>query len=40
MAKHEMNSKVDLYFGKDKWRKDPQQLRMIVFDFGLAEEMK
>ena len=40
MAKHEMNPKVDFYFNKDKWQKELQQLRMIVLDCGLAEELK
>ncbi len=36
-----MNPKVDFYFSKaKKWRKELEQLRMIVLDCGLAEELK
>lgn len=36
-----MNSKVDFYFDKEKkWQKEIEQLRMIVLDCGLTEELK
>ena len=36
-----MNSKVDFYFNKNnKWQKEIEQLRMIVLDCGLNEELK
>jgi len=36
-----MNSKVDFYFDKNKkWQKEIEQLRMIVLDCGLTEELK
>lgn len=36
-----MNHKVDFYFDKaDKWQKELNQLRMIVLDCGLVEELK
>ena len=36
-----MNSKVDFYFDKEKkWQKEIEQLRMIVLDCGLEEELK
>ena len=36
-----MNSKVDFYFSKNKkWQKELEQLRMIVLDCGLTEELK
>ena len=36
-----MNPKVDFYFDKEKkWQKEIEQLRMIVLDCGLAEELK
>ena len=36
-----MNSKVDFYFSKNKsWLKEIEQLRMIVLDCGLTEELK
>ena len=36
-----MNPKVDFYFTKaKKWQKELEQLRMIVLDCGLAEELK
>lgn len=36
-----MNPKVDFYFIKsDKWQKELEQLRMIVLDCGLNEELK
>src|SRR6476660_2504195 len=36
-----MNPKVDFYFSKaKKWQKEIKQLRMIVLDCGLIEELK
>jgi uncharacterized protein YdeI (YjbR/CyaY-like superfamily) len=36
-----MNPKVDFYFSKaKKWQKELEQLRMIVLDCGLTEELK
>ena len=36
-----MNPKVDFYFSKaKKWKKELEQLRMIVLDCGLNEELK
>jgi uncharacterized protein YdeI (YjbR/CyaY-like superfamily) len=36
-----MNPKVDFYFSKaGKWREELEQLRMIVLDCGLTEELK
>src|SRR3954468_8152381 len=36
-----MNAKVDFYFDKEKkWQKEIEQLRTIVLDCGLAEELK
>ena len=36
-----MNPKVDWYFSKaEKWQTEIQQLRMIVLDCGLTEELK
>jgi len=36
-----MNPKVDFYFSKaKKWQKELEQMRMIVLDCGLAEELK
>lgn len=35
-----MNPKVDFYFTKAKWQKELEQLRMIVLDGGLTEELK
>ncbi len=35
-----MNSKVDFYFNKAKWQKELEQLRAIVLDCGLTEELK
>jgi uncharacterized protein YdeI (YjbR/CyaY-like superfamily) len=40
MAKHEMNPKADFYFNKGKWEKELEQLRNIVLDCGLNEELK
>jgi uncharacterized protein YdeI (YjbR/CyaY-like superfamily) len=35
-----MNPNVDFYFQKGKWQKEIGQLRIIVLDCGLAEELK
>lgn len=35
-----MNPKVDFYFNKSKWQKEIVQLREIVLDCGLTEELK
>jgi uncharacterized protein YdeI (YjbR/CyaY-like superfamily) len=35
-----MNSKVDFYFSKAKWQKELEQLRKIVLDCSLTEELK
>ena len=35
-----MNPKVDFYFAKSKWHEELRQLRMIVLDCGLTEELK
>ena len=36
-----MNPRVDFYFSKPgKWREELEQLRMIVLDCGLTEELK
>jgi len=35
-----MNPKVDFYFSKGKWQKEIEQLRTIVLDCGLIEELK
>lgn len=36
-----MNPKVDFYFSKNKqWQKEIEQLRLIVLDCGLTEELK
>ncbi len=36
-----MNPKVDFFFNKEKkWQKEFQQLRMIILDCGLTEELK
>jgi uncharacterized protein YdeI (YjbR/CyaY-like superfamily) len=35
-----MNPKVNFYFQKGKWQKEIEQLRIIVLDCGLAEELK
>ena len=36
-----MNPKVDFYFSKTtKWQKELEQLRMIILDCGLTEELK
>jgi uncharacterized protein YdeI (YjbR/CyaY-like superfamily) len=38
---NKMNPKVDFYFSKAKnWQKELEQLRMIVLDCGLTEELK
>ena len=41
MSKSEMNPKVDFYFNKaKKWQEELEQLRKIVLDCGLTEELK
>ena len=41
MSNNEMNPKVDFYFDKaKKWQKEIKQLRTIVLDCGLIEELK
>ena len=41
MAKSIMNPKADFYFSKaGKWNKELEQLRMIILDCGLTEELK
>ncbi len=40
MTKSGMNPKVDFYFSKARWQKELEQLRMIVLDCGLTEELK
>lgn len=41
MTKSIMNPKVDFFFNKaSKWAEEYQQLRMIVLDSGLTEELK
>lgn len=35
-----MNPAVDFYFSKDRWQKELEQLRMIVLNCGLDEELK
>jgi uncharacterized protein YdeI (YjbR/CyaY-like superfamily) len=41
MTKSGMNPKVDFYFSKaKKWQEELEQLRMIVLDCGLTEELK
>ncbi|NEU08000.1 hypothetical protein GZH53_06715 [Flavihumibacter sp. R14] len=35
-----MNPKVDFYFKEGKWQEELRQLRMIVLDCGLTEELK
>ncbi|HWI89767.1 MAG TPA: YdeI family protein [Flavisolibacter sp.] len=41
MAKSIMNPKVDFFFNKSsKWAEEYEQLRMIVLDSGLTEELK
>jgi uncharacterized protein YdeI (YjbR/CyaY-like superfamily) len=41
MTKNGMNPKVDFYFNKtEKWQKELEQLRNIVLDCGLTEELK
>src|SRR4029077_5157250 len=38
---NEMNPRVDFYFNKtQKWQKEVEQLRKIVLDCGLTEELK
>lgn len=41
MARSTMNPEVDFYFNKAKnWQEEIEQLRMIVLDCGLSEELK
>jgi uncharacterized protein YdeI (YjbR/CyaY-like superfamily) len=40
MVKSIMNPRVDFYFKKEKWHDELKQLRMIVLDCGLTEELK
>jgi uncharacterized protein YdeI (YjbR/CyaY-like superfamily) len=41
ITKSRMNPKVDFYFSKaKKWQEELEQLRMIVLDCGLTEELK
>jgi uncharacterized protein YdeI (YjbR/CyaY-like superfamily) len=41
MTKNDMNPKVDFYFSKaKKWQEELEQLRIIVLNCGLAEELK
>ena len=41
MTKNSTNPKVDFFFSKEKkWQKEFQQLRMIILDCGLTEELK
>jgi uncharacterized protein YdeI (YjbR/CyaY-like superfamily) len=41
MIKNSMNPKVDFYFSKaKKWQEEIEQLRAIVLDCGLTEELK
>lgn len=41
MTKNRINPKVDFYFSKaKKWQEELEQLRMIVLDCGLIEELK
>ena len=41
MTKRIMNPKVDFYFSKaNKWQEESEQLRTIVLDCGLSEELK
>ena len=35
-----MNPKVDFYFSKARWQEELEQLRMIVLDCELTEELK
>ena len=35
-----MNPNVDFYFSKTKWHKELEQLRTIILDCGLTEELK
>ena len=35
-----MNPKADFYFRKSTWQQELQQLRMIILDCGLTEELK
>ncbi len=40
MAKSEMNDTVDFYFNKARWQQELEQLRKIVLNSGLTEELK
>jgi uncharacterized protein YdeI (YjbR/CyaY-like superfamily) len=41
MTKHSTNSKVDFYFEKaEKWKAEIEQMREIVLDWHLSEELK
>lgn len=40
MAKSGVTPKVDFYFNKAKWQKELEQLRKIILDCGLTEELK
>ena len=40
MSEKVMNPKVDFYFRKAKWQQELEQLRMIILDCGLTEELK
>ena len=40
MAKSKMNPKVDFYFNKGKWQGEIGELRTMVLDCGLTEELK
>jgi uncharacterized protein YdeI (YjbR/CyaY-like superfamily) len=41
MKKNVTNDKVDFYFNKNvQWQKEIEQLRKIVLDCGLTEELK
>ncbi len=40
MTQHAMNPKVDFYFNKGSWQDELAQLRTIVLDCGLTEELK
>lgn len=37
---NDMNPKVDFYFNKGKWQQELAQLRKVVLDCGLTEELK
>ena len=40
MSDKVMNPKVDFYFRKSRWQPELEQLRMIILDCGLTEELK